>query len=160
MPKKEKNPIIIQCWDISKFFDKEMIEDALLTCYKRGANPKSVRLWSKLNENTQIKVRTGVGESGSVNVGAVVGQGTIGGALVSQAVLDEGVKDHFDPGGNDELNYGQVAIGPCMFQDDPIHPSTTTTRAEMIATLARVGQRNNFHVGGAALEEWCTTASA
>ena len=106
-----------------------MIEDALLTCYKRGANPKSVRLWSKLNENTQIKVRTGVGESGSVNVGAVVGQGTIGGALVSQAVLDEGVKDHFDPGGNDELNYGQVAIGPCMFQDDLIHPSTTTTRA-------------------------------
>ena len=83
----------------------------------------------KLNENTQIKVRTGVGESGSVNVGAVVGQGTIGGALVSQAVLDEGVKDHFDPGGKDELNYGQVAIGPCMFQDDLIHPSTTTSRA-------------------------------
>ena len=95
--RSEKNPIIVQCWDISKFFDKEKIEDALLTCYKREANPKAVRLWAKLNENTKIKVKTSVGESESAEVGAVVGQGTIGGALVSQAVLDEGVKDHFKP---------------------------------------------------------------
>ena len=89
--RNEKRPVILQCWDISKFFDKEMIEDALLTCYKRDVNPKIVRLWAKLNENTTIKVKTGVGESERANVGAVVGQGTIGGALVSQAVLDEGV---------------------------------------------------------------------
>jgi hypothetical protein len=127
--RKEKNPIIIQCWDISKFFDKEMIEDALLTCYKRDVNPKAVRLWAKLNENTKIKVKTGVGESESVDVGAVVGQGTIGGALVSQAVLDEGVKDHFIPGGEDELNYGKAKMGPCMFQDDLIHAATTTLKA-------------------------------
>ena len=127
--RKEKNPILIQCWDISKFFDKEMIEDALLTCYKRGVNPKAVRLWAKLNENTKIKVRTGVGESESVDVGGVVGQGTIGGALVSQAVLDEGVKDHFIPGNEDELNYGAVAVGPCMFQDDLIHTSTSILKA-------------------------------
>ena len=82
--REEKRPILLQCWDISKFFDKEMIEDALLTCYKRDVNPKIVRLWAKLNENTIIKVKTGVGESERVNVGAVVGQGTIGGALVSR----------------------------------------------------------------------------
>ena len=81
----EKNPVIIQCWDISKFFDKEQIEDALLTCYKREANPKAVRLWAKLNENTKIKVKTSVGECESEEVGAVVGQGTIGGALVRGA---------------------------------------------------------------------------
>ena len=129
--RKENKPIIIQCWDISKFFDKEMIEDALLTCYKRDVNPKAVRLWAKLNENTKIKVRTGVGESESVEVGGVVGQGTIGGALVSQAVLDEGVKDHFSPGGEDELNYGKVKMGPCMFQDDLIHAATTTLKARV-----------------------------
>ena len=118
--RNEKRPVILQCWDISKFFDKEMIEDALLTCYKRDVNPKIVRLWAKLNENTTIKVKTGVGESERANVGAVVGQGTIGGALVSQAVLDEGVKEHFEPGNEDELNYGKVPLGPCMFQDDLI----------------------------------------
>ena len=121
--RSEKNPVIIQCWDISKFFDKEKIEDAILTCYKREVNPKAVRLWAKLNENTKIKVKTSVGESESAEVGSVVGQGTIGGALVSQAVLDEGVKDHFSPGNEDELNYGSVAMGPCMFQDDLIHAS-------------------------------------
>ena len=127
--RREKKPILIQCWDISKFFDKEMIEDALITCYKRGVNPKAVRLWAKLNENTKIKVRTAVGESESVDVGGVVGQGTIGGALVSQAVLDEGVKDHFIPGNEDELNYGEVAMGPCMFQDDLIHASNSSLKA-------------------------------
>ena len=127
--RNEKRPVILQCWDISKFFDKEMIEDALLTCYKRDVNPKIVRLWAKLNENTTIKVKTGVGESDRVNVGAVVGQGTIGGALVSQAVLDEGVKEHFEPGNEDELNYGKVPLGPCMFQDDLIHASTEVEKA-------------------------------
>ena len=127
--REEKRPILLQCWDISKFFDKEMIEDALLTCYKRDVNPKIVRLWAKLNENTIIKVKTGVGESERVNVGAVVGQGTIGGALVSQAVLDEGVKEHFEPGNEDELNYGKVPLGPCMFQDDLIHASTEVEKA-------------------------------
>ena len=83
-----------------------MIKDALLTCYKRDVNPKIVRLWAKLNENTTIKVKTGVGESQKVKVGAVVGQGTIGGALVSQAVLDEGVNDKkifFAPNGQSRV---------------------------------------------------------
>ena len=35
---------IIQTYDISKFFDKEMMEDAVLTCLARGADPKAVRL--------------------------------------------------------------------------------------------------------------------
>ena len=35
--------IIIQCYDIQKYFDKEMIEDGILTCIKRGADPKAIR---------------------------------------------------------------------------------------------------------------------
>ena len=50
--------VIIQTSDISKKFDKELIEDAIITCLKRGADTKSVRLWYKLNKNTQIRVRT------------------------------------------------------------------------------------------------------
>ena len=52
-----------------------------------------------------------------VRVGAVVGQGTIGGALGSQAVLDEGARQNFTPGGLDEMNYGLVPMGPLIFQD-------------------------------------------
>ena len=43
-------------------------------------------------------------------VGAVVGQGTMGGALVSQAVLDEGAKENFEPGNEDVLMYGRVSM--------------------------------------------------
>ena len=66
-------------------------------------------------------MKTGVGLSEYADVGAVVGQGTIAGALGSQAVLDEGISESFSPGNGDELNYGTVAMAPLLFQDDLIH---------------------------------------
>jgi len=117
----EKKPVLLQLYDLEKYFDKEMMEDAVVTSYNRGADPKAIRCWYKLNRETQIKVRTGAGMSGSRNVGAVVGQGTIGGALVSQAVLDDGVQEHFEPGGQGELRYGDVLMAPVLFQDDILH---------------------------------------
>ena len=74
--------MIIQTYDISKFFDKEQLEDAILTCYSRGADPKACRLWYKLNEDTQIRVRTGAGLTEYSGAVSLVGQGTLGGALV------------------------------------------------------------------------------
>ena len=119
--RNEGKSLILQTSDLSKFFDKEMIEDAILTCYERGADPKACRLWYKLNNDTQMRVRTGAGMSDFTNAGAVVGQGTLGGALVSQAVLDQGISEQFAPGGGDELTYGSVPIAPFIFQDDVIH---------------------------------------
>ena len=106
---------------ISKMFDKESMDDAIITCYNRGVDLKAIRIWYELNNNTRIQVKTGVGMSGYGCVGPVVGQGTLGGAIVSQAVLDEGVSEHFIPGGEDELQYGSVPIAPFMYQDDLIH---------------------------------------
>ena len=119
--REEGKQIIIQTSDISKYFDKEMIEDALLTCYKRGADPKACRIWYKLNSGTRIRVRTGAGISDYSEVGAVVGQGTMGGALISQGVLDEGISQEFAPGGEDELKYGDIPLAPLIFQDDVLH---------------------------------------
>ena len=121
--------IIIQPSDIQKFFDKEMIEDVYLACERRGANPKAIRLWYKLNMDTKIRVRTGAGVSEYADVGAVVGQGTIGGALGSQAVLDERISEHFPPGGEDELNYGGVPMAPLIFKDDLLHSTLGVTEA-------------------------------
>ena len=113
--------VIAQTYDVQKFFDKELIEDALETCIKRGADPKAVRLWFKLNENTKIEVKTAVGNTDQAEVGAVVGQGTIGGALVSQAVLDEAATESFPPAGRLELKYGEVPMAPLMWMDDLLH---------------------------------------
>ena len=96
----EGKPIIIQTSDIAKFFDKEMIQDAIITCVKRGADKKACRLWYKLNENTRIRVKTGAGLTNYTEAGALVGQGTIGGAMVSQG----GIKRNFAPGGRDKTN--------------------------------------------------------
>ena len=119
--RSEGKSIILQTSDLSKFFDKEMIEDAILTCYNRGADPKACRLWYKINEGTRIRVRTGAGMSKFTDAGAVVGQGTLGGALVSQAVLDQGISEQFAPGGEDEMTYGSIPLGPIIFQDDVLH---------------------------------------
>jgi hypothetical protein len=127
--RKEKKPVILQCYDLEKYFDKEMTEDAVLTCRKRKADPKAIRCWFKLNEDTTVKVRTGVGVTGEANVGSVIGQGTIGGALISQAVLDEGIQEHFTPGGPEELSYGGVDLAPLLFQDDFIHGAEGLSQA-------------------------------
>merc|ERR1712015_450916 len=99
---------VIQMYDISKFFDKEQIEDAIATCLRRGADKKAVRLWYKLNQHTKIQVRTGAGLSEEGYVGAVLGQGTLGGALISQAVLDDGVASQFQPG--EDMSYGPAHV--------------------------------------------------
>ena len=122
---KEGKQFIIQSSDLAKFFDKELIEDVISTSLNRGANPKSCRLWYKLNENTRIRVRTGVGMTDYVEVGAIVGQGTIGGTLVSQGVIDERISDNFTPGGGDELTFGSVPMAPFIFMDDIIHGAET-----------------------------------
>ena len=116
--RKQGKKVVLQLYDISKFFDKEMMEDAVLTCVKRKADPKAIRLWVKLNANTKIQVRTGVGMSQFGSVGAVVGQGMLGGALVSQAVLDDAVTENFPPGGELQMEYGDVPLAPLIWMDD------------------------------------------
>ena len=109
--------IILQAYDISKFFDKETLPDVMNTLHEVGIDDKAYRLWSKLNSNTNIRVKTGVGYSEWSQEGAMIGQGTGGGALVSQINLDLGVVDMFG-GSDEEVRYGGVRVLPAMFQDD------------------------------------------
>ena len=100
-----------------------------MACKNRGADPKAVRLWYKLNQNTKIRVKTGSGTSQYTEVGAVLGQGTLAGALISQAVLDDGVSRHFPPGGDLQMEYGAVQLAPIMFQDDLADTSENLAKA-------------------------------
>ena len=77
-----------------------------------------MRLWYKLNDDTRIQVKLGIGLSNVGEVGPVVGQGTIGAALISQAVLDDAVMEHLPPGGDLLPQYGSVPLAPLMYQDD------------------------------------------
>ena len=117
--RKPGKMVIIQSYDVSKFFDKEMNEQGVLTCLKKLTDPKAVRLWYKLNENTKIQVKTCASLSEEAEVGAVIGQGTISGSLVSQAVLDDAVMEHFPPAGNLQLEYGTVSLSVSLHYSGP-----------------------------------------
>ena len=50
-------------------------------------------------------------------MGDVIGQGTAGGALVSQVNLDQGLQQYFD-NGMEDLEYGVVKVQPLAYQDN------------------------------------------
>ena len=57
-----------------------------------GVNKKNARLFFKLNEGTEVAVETAGGLTNTAFVGDCIGQGTAGGAIVSAANLDQGLK--------------------------------------------------------------------
>ena len=58
-----KQGLIVNLYDISKFFDKEVKEDVLGEAYLGGLKGKNYRLINELNKNTIIKVKTALGET-------------------------------------------------------------------------------------------------
>ena len=100
------------------------------TFYEINVDSKAYRTWAKLNENTGIRVKTGTGYTDWSDEGSMIGQGTVGGALVSQANLDRGMVEMF-AGSQEEVSYGGVRILPLMFQDDIMRAAGSVTSARV-----------------------------
>ena len=122
-------PLLLQFWDIQKFFDKESLRDGMFVVRKADVKGLLYRLWSKLNEKTKIKVVTGMGVTDTKECGEVLGQGSHGGAIISAANLDDGVGEMFE-NSEDEVCYGSVKINPLLYQDDVLRLTTTVTGAQ------------------------------
>ena len=69
-----------------------------------------------------MAVKTAAGISESKYVGDCIGQGTAGGALVSQANVDKGLMEYFGDS-KEEIHYGSVRIQPLAYQDDVLKGS-------------------------------------
>ena len=110
--------LIMEFFDITKYFDKENLRDAMNNLYRAGVVGKNYRMWYQLNKNSKIRVKIpGIGLSDEKNTGELIAQGTIGGALVSGYNLDKDVFEYFEDS-PDELYYGGVRIQPLCYQDD------------------------------------------
>ena len=109
--------LILQLYDISKFFDREMLMDCMDAMYNNGIKGKLYRLFYEMNRNTRIRVRTAVGTSSSEETGEGVGQGTLDGAIISACSIDNTVNNFFSKS-NHEISYGDVNLQPLLFQDD------------------------------------------
>ena len=112
-----KVPLILQLFDISKFFDRENLQDGMNTLYNCGIKGKLYRLIYELNRKTILKVKTGVGLSKSAELGENITQGSVGGALFSTVNLDYSMNNHFKKSSH-EISYSQLRLQPLIFQDD------------------------------------------
>ena len=92
-------------------------------------NKKVLRIWYKLNDDTKITVKTSVGLTEMTDVGALVGQGSGGAAVGSQAMVDIGLKNYLS-GSTDEIYFGEVRMESAAFQDDILKPSSDIFSAQ------------------------------
>ena len=112
-------PLFIQIFDVSKYFDKESLKDAMDTLYKCGIRGKLYRLWYELYRDSQIRVKTAAGTTGIKTTGENVTQGSIGGAVLSSANLDKTLTTYFS-GSDCEISYGEKRLSVLSFQDDAL----------------------------------------
>ena len=81
--------LYLQVFDLAKYFDKEILKDAMDTLYKCGIKGKLYRLWYEMYKDSQIRIKTASGLTDIKPTGENVTQGSIGGAILSSANLDK-----------------------------------------------------------------------
>ena len=93
-----------------------------------------------------------MGNTDKEDIGAVIRQGTIGGAIASQGSLDDGIRGQF-MGSQEELGYGSVEMGPLLFQEDllegfpgVIETTATNLRVAMVMKEKRLGMNEDKSV--------------
>ena len=124
-----RKPIILQLFDISKFFDREMLKDGMDSLYKCGIAGKIYRLIYELNKSTKLTIKTGCGTTQPKQIGANITQGSIGGALISSVNLDKTVDEHFSKSEH-EISYVDLRLQPTIFQDDLSRMTSSRSAAQ------------------------------
>ena len=135
--------LMLQLWDISKYFDRESLADGLNEVYKNNVRGKIYKLLHEMNKDTRIKVRTPVGDIEERDVGEGWGQGTIEGAICSAANLDNGVVDFSRPVNIKSLMVMSVSFLPCSKMMSP-GSVMTQSPCRWVMTEWRLWRRQNF----------------
>ena len=84
-------------------------------------------MWFKLNENTEISVKTSVGESNAAPIFNNVGQGSFGAALISSLNIGCAIEELFKE--DYSANIGQVRLACLILQDEITEMSSTLEQA-------------------------------
>ena len=121
-------PLIVQFYDLKKYFDSENLRDAMNTLYDSNIKGKIYRLMYELNSSSMIRVKTGCGTTDRISTGENVAQGSISGALISSLNLDFSVTRDFKES-TQEISYHHLPLSPMIFQDDCNRCATTAAGA-------------------------------
>ena len=123
-------PLIIQVYDLSKYFDKESLRDAMNSLHEANVRGKLYRLWYMMNFDNRVKVLTSAGMSETRSTGENVGQGTVGGAILSSLNLDIGVTEGFSESCHEVYYGGKLRLNPLLYQDDSLRMATSAKSAQ------------------------------
>ena len=123
-----QSTLLLQLWDIFKYFDKEVLRDAMDSLYEAGIRGKLYRLWYMLNHDTQIRVKTSFGLTQVAATGENVTQGSIGGGIASSLNLAKTIGKYFS--GTEEASYMGLKLAPLMYQDDTARLATSIEEAQ------------------------------
>ena len=121
--------LILNCFDLRKYFDSEVLIDAMDNLYKSEIRGKLYRLIYELNKNNSIQINTPVGESERFKTGENVTQGSVGGGLISSLNLDIPIQRFFKNSIH-EVSYGNIVMKPVIYQDDLARLASSVTSAQ------------------------------
>ena len=100
--------------DAVKCFDKLWLKDCLLEMYNLGYDPNTLKILYEMNKETDIIIRTPVGNTDNIQVKEVVKQGIILGAITCCAEISA----VNSIGEEVKYSYGKINIGMPIFMDD------------------------------------------
>ena len=109
--------LILTCYDLKKYFDSEVLVDAMQNLYECDIKGKVYRIIYELNKDNNIEIKTAVGMTDRFKTGENVTQGSVSGGLISSVNLDIPMKRFFDSS-DVEVYYGLVRLQPLIYQDD------------------------------------------
>ena len=122
--KKRNIPIIIQTWDVSRYFDRHTLLEAQEWLADCEVPEKFYRLMWKMNSNTTVQVKTAAGVSGTAVTGENSGQGSKSAGTVCSVSLSKSTTKYFQDSQH-EVSYGSIELSPLLFQDDSLRLTTT-----------------------------------
>ena len=130
--------------DLVKYFDSEWHIDNLDELHKGKVKGKLYRLVYEINKETNVKVRTPVGNSDVRDTKENLAQGSPEAGIISAQSLSQGVDDFFSSS-ESEVSYGPLRLLPQSFQDDlmrlcldPISAQQGNDRFESLADSKRL----------------------
>ena len=126
--------------DAVKCFDKLWLKDCLLEMYKLGYDPNTLKILYEMNKETDIIIRTPVGNTNNIQIKEVVKQGTIFGPIMccaeTSAVNSIGEEVKY--------SYGKINIGMPVFMDDIATAGKAEHIRKSINNCARMEKENKI----------------
>ena len=136
--------------DAVKSFDKLWLKDCLLEMYNLGDDPNTLKILYEMNKETDIIIRTPVGNIELIQVKEVVKEGTIFGPIMWCAetstvnCIGEEVK----------YRSGKINIGIPVFMDDTARAGNAENIRKGIKNCGRMEKEKKISFGPRKTNKW------